>query len=32
VAEQGLMELRCPRNERVHIDVDSTVEPLFGTQ
>lgn len=32
VAEQGLTQLRCRRNERVHIDVDSTVEPLFGTQ
>ncbi len=32
VAEQGLFDLRCRRNERVHIDVDSTVEPLFGTQ
>lgn len=32
VAEQGLLELRCRRNVRVHIDVDSTVEPLFGTQ
>lgn len=32
MAEQGLMQLRCRRNDRVHIDVDSTVEPLFGTQ
>jgi hypothetical protein len=31
-AEQGLIDLRCRRNERLHIDVDSTVEPLFGTQ
>jgi hypothetical protein len=32
MAEQGLMDLHCRRNERLHIDVDSTVEPLFGTQ
>jgi DDE family transposase len=32
VAEQGVTDLRCCRNERLHIDVDSTVEPLFGTQ
>lgn len=32
MAEQGLVDLRCRRNERLHIDVDSTVEPLFGTQ
>ena len=32
VAEQGMIDLHCRRNERLHIDVDSTVEPLFGTQ
>jgi len=32
MAEQGLMDLPHRRNERLHIDVDSTVEPLFGTQ
>ena len=32
MAEQGLRGLHCRRNDRVHIDVDSTVEPLFGTQ
>lgn len=32
MAEQGLLDLSCRRNERLHIDVDSTVEPLFGTQ
>jgi Transposase DDE domain group 1 len=32
MAEQGLIDVRCRRNERLHIDVDSTVEPLFGTQ
>jgi hypothetical protein len=32
VGDQGLIDLDCRRNERLHIDVDSTVEPLFGTQ
>jgi hypothetical protein len=32
MAEQGLVDLPSRRNERLHIDVDSTFEPLFGTQ
>ena len=32
MAEQGLIDLRCRRNARLHLDIDSTVEPLFGTQ
>ena len=32
MAEQGLTDLRCRRNARLHLDIDSTVEPLFGTQ
>ena len=32
MAAQGLVSLPRGRNERLHIDVDSTVEPLFGTQ
>jgi Transposase DDE domain group 1 len=32
MSEQGLVDLPCEPNERLHIDVDSTVEPLFGTQ
>jgi hypothetical protein len=32
MAEQGLVDMPCGANERLHIDVDSTVEPLFGTQ
>lgn len=32
MAEQGLFDLPRGHNERLHIDVDSTVEPLFGTQ
>ena len=32
MAEQGLSDLRCRRNARLHLDIDSTVEPLFGTQ
>ena len=32
MAAQGLIDLRRRRNARLHMDVDSTVEPLFGTQ
>jgi hypothetical protein len=32
VAEQGLVDVPCCRDQRLHIDIDSTVEPLFGTQ
>jgi Transposase DDE domain group 1 len=32
MAALGLVSLPRGRNERLHIDVDSTVEPLFGTQ
>jgi hypothetical protein len=32
MAEQGLVDSRCGHNQRLHLDVDSTVEPLFGTQ
>jgi hypothetical protein len=32
VAEQGLLEWHGRRHDRVHLDIDSTVEPLFGTQ
>ncbi len=32
MAAHGLADLRCRRNARLHLDVDSTVEPLFGTQ
>jgi hypothetical protein len=32
MAEQGVADLRCRRNDRLHLDIDSTVEPLFGTQ
>jgi hypothetical protein len=32
VAEQGLMDLSAHRDQRLHVDIDSTVEPLFGTQ
>lgn len=32
MADQGLRSVRARPNERIHIDVDTTVEPLFGTQ
>lgn len=32
VGEQGLTDVRCRRNARLHLDIDSTVEALFGTQ
>jgi hypothetical protein len=32
MVQQGLIDLHERRNQRLHIDVDSTVEPLFGTQ
>jgi hypothetical protein len=32
VADQGLAEVRALRLDRVHLDVDTTVEPLFGHQ
>jgi hypothetical protein len=32
VADQGLEEVRALRAARVHLDVDTTVEPLFGHQ
>jgi hypothetical protein len=32
VAEQGLVDLSAHRDQRLHVDIDSTVEPLFGTQ
>jgi Transposase DDE domain group 1 len=32
MAAHGLADLRCRRSARVHLDIDSTVEPLFGTQ
>jgi hypothetical protein len=32
VADQGLAEVRALRSDRVHLDVDTTVEPLFGHQ
>ena len=32
MGEQGSADLRCRRDARLHLDVDSTVEPLFGTQ
>lgn len=32
MAAHGLFDLRCRPHARVHLDVDSTVEPLFGTQ
>jgi hypothetical protein len=32
VAEQGLAELRARQFEVVHLDIDTTVEPLFGAQ
>lgn len=32
MAAHGLADLRCRRNARLHLDIDSTVEPLFGTQ
>jgi hypothetical protein len=32
MAQQGMVDVPHRRNARVHIDVDSTVEPLFGTQ
>lgn len=31
-ADQGLAEVRALRAQRVHLDVDTTVEPLFGHQ
>lgn len=31
-ADQGLAEVRALHAERVHLDVDTTVEPLFGHQ
>jgi hypothetical protein len=32
MAAHGLADLRCRRNARLHLDIDSTVEPLLGTQ
>jgi hypothetical protein len=32
MADQGLAEVRAFRGERIHLDVDTTVEPLFGHQ
>jgi Transposase DDE domain group 1 len=32
MADQGLAEVRALRGDRVHLDVDTTVEPLFGHQ
>jgi hypothetical protein len=32
MSEQGLIDVRCRRDGRLHLDIDSTVEPLFGTQ
>jgi hypothetical protein len=32
MADQGLAEVRALRRDRVHLDVDTTVEPLFGHQ
>jgi hypothetical protein len=32
VAEQGLAELRAREFKVVHLDIDTTVEPLFGAQ
>lgn len=31
-ADQGLAEVRAFRGDRVHLDIDTTVEPLFGHQ
>lgn len=31
-ADQGLAEVRALRLDRIHLDVDTTVEPLFGHQ
>jgi hypothetical protein len=32
MANQGLEEVRCLRGDRVHLDIDTTVEQLFGHQ
>ena len=32
MTEHGLASLQVGPNERIHIDIDTTVEPLFGTQ
>ena len=32
MASHGLADLHCRRHARLHLDIDSTVEPLFGMQ